>query len=96
MLAFLLSSLEHRCAGSSDCGGVLEYIEPMCIEAHLEAHVLDLYIPTHLGLDEQRNYSRPTLTNWFLVDTCNANFSLRRFLFLIKFVVSQLYDSIGI
>jgi len=39
VLAFLLSSLEHRCAGSSDCGGVLEYIEPMCIEAHLEAHV---------------------------------------------------------
>jgi hypothetical protein len=32
------------------------------------------------------------LTNWFLVDTCNANFSLRRFSFLIKFVVSQLYD----
>jgi len=35
---------------------VLEYIEPMCIEAHLEAHleahVLDLYIPTHLGLEE--------------------------------------------
>jgi len=34
----------------------LEYIEPMCIEAHLEAHleahVLDLYIPTHLGLEE--------------------------------------------
>ena len=23
VLAFLLSSLEHRCAGSSDCGGVL-------------------------------------------------------------------------
>jgi len=39
VLAFLLSSLEHRCAGSSDCGGVLEYIEPMSIEAHLEAHV---------------------------------------------------------
>jgi len=40
VLAFLLSSLEHRCAGSSDCGGgVLEYIELMCIEAHLEAHV---------------------------------------------------------
>ena len=29
VLAFLLSNLEHRCAGSSDCGGVLEYIEPM-------------------------------------------------------------------
>ena len=29
VLAFLLSCLEHRCAGSSDCGGVLEYIEPM-------------------------------------------------------------------
>ena len=29
VLAFLLSSLEHRCAGNSDCGGVLEYIEPM-------------------------------------------------------------------
>jgi len=28
-LAFLLSSLEHRYAGSSDCGGVLVYIEPM-------------------------------------------------------------------
>ena len=39
VLAFLLSSLEHRCAGSSDCGRVLVYIEPMCIEAHLEAHV---------------------------------------------------------
>ena len=39
VLAFLLSSLEHRCAGSSDCGGVLVYIEPMCIEAHLEANV---------------------------------------------------------
>jgi len=48
VLPFLLSSLEHRCAGSLDCGGVLEYIEPMCIEAH----VLDLYIPTHLGLEE--------------------------------------------
>jgi len=24
-----LSSLEYRCAGSSDCGGVLVYIEPM-------------------------------------------------------------------
>jgi len=31
---------------------VLEYIEPICIKAHLEAHVLDLYIPTHLGLEE--------------------------------------------
>ena len=60
MLAFLLSSLEHRCAGSSDCGEVLEYIEPMCIEAHLEAHVLDLYIPTHLGLEEYSNISRQT------------------------------------
>ena len=57
-VAFLLSSLEHRCAGSSDCGGVLEYIEPMCVEAHLEAHVLDLYIPTHLGLEEVSNNSR--------------------------------------
>ena len=37
---------------------VLEYIEPMCIEAHLEAHVLDLYIPTHLGLEEYSNNSR--------------------------------------
>ena len=25
----ILSSLEHCCVGSSDCGGVLEYIEPM-------------------------------------------------------------------
>ena len=56
-LAFLLSSLEHRCTGSSDCGGVLEYIESMCIEAHLETHVYDLYIPTHLGLEEYNNYS---------------------------------------
>jgi len=24
----------------------------MCIEAHLEAHVYVLYIPTHLGLEE--------------------------------------------
>ena len=37
---------------------LLEYIELMCIEAHLEAHVLDLYIPTHLGLEEYTNYSR--------------------------------------
>ena len=37
---------------------VLEYIEPMCIEAHLEAHVYDLYIPTHLGLEEYTDYSR--------------------------------------
>ena len=29
VLAFLLSSLEHRCTGSSDCGRVLVYIEPM-------------------------------------------------------------------
>ena len=58
VLAFLLSSLEHRCAGSSDCGGVLEYIELICIKAHLEAHVLELYIPTHLGLEEYTNYSR--------------------------------------
>ena len=58
VLAFLLSSLEHRCAGSSDCEGVLEYIELMCIEAHLETHVLDLYIPTHLGLEEYSDYSR--------------------------------------
>ena len=36
---------------------VLEYIEPMCIEAHLEAHVYDLYIPTLLGLEEYINYS---------------------------------------
>ena len=36
---------------------VLEYIEPMCIEAHLEAHVLDLYISTHLGLEEYTNNS---------------------------------------
>ena len=31
---------------------LLEYIEPICIKAHLEAHVLELYIPTHLGLEE--------------------------------------------
>ena len=55
----MLSSLEHRCAGSSDCGGVLEYIEPMCIEAHLEAHVYVRYIPTHLGLEEYNNYYPP-------------------------------------
>ena len=30
---------------------LLEYIEPICIKAHLEAHVLELYIPTHLGLE---------------------------------------------
>ena len=30
----------------------------MCIEANLEAHVYDLYIPTHLGLEEYTNYSR--------------------------------------
>ena len=35
---------------------MLEYIEPICIKAHLEAHVLDLYIPTHLGLEEYTNY----------------------------------------
>ena len=35
---------------------LLEYIEPICIKAHLEAHVLDLYIPTHLGLEEETNY----------------------------------------
>ena len=36
---------------------VLEYIEPMCIEAHLEAHVQVLYIPTLLGLEEYKDYS---------------------------------------
>ena len=58
MLAFLLSSLEHRCAGSSDCGGVLEYIEPMCIEAH----VYVLYIPTLLGLEEYKQSFSPTVS----------------------------------
>ena len=36
---------------------MLEYIEPMCIEAHLEAHVQVLYIPTLLGLEEYKHYS---------------------------------------
>ena len=40
---------------------MLEYIEPMCIEAHLEAHVYVLYIPTHLGLEEYNNYYPPTI-----------------------------------
>ena len=65
VLAFLLSSLEHRCAGSSDCGGVLEYIEPMCIEAHLEA----LYIPTLLGLEEYKPSFPPTDSTTIL-DSC--------------------------
>ena len=30
------------------------YIELMCIEAHLEAHVKVLYIPTFLGLEEYK------------------------------------------
>ena len=29
LCTLFLSSLEHRCAGSSDCGGVLVYIEPL-------------------------------------------------------------------
>ena len=40
---------------------MLEYIELMCIEAHLEAHVYVLYILTHLGLEEYNNYYPPTL-----------------------------------
>ena len=38
LCTFFLSSLEHRCDGSSDCGGCWCILSP-CIEAHLEAHV---------------------------------------------------------
>ena len=36
---------------------LLVYIEPMCIEAHLEVHVYELCIPTLLGLEEYIHYS---------------------------------------
>jgi len=46
-----MSILELRCAGSSDCGGVLEYV---CVLAHearpiYEAHVMSTIYPTPLG-----------------------------------------------
>ena len=57
MLAFLLSSLEHRYAGSSDCGGVLVYIEPM----YRDPCIGTIY-HTLLGLEEYKPLFSPTIT----------------------------------
>jgi len=48
---------------------VLEYIEPMCIEAQLEAHIYDLYIPTHLGLEEYMELFSPSVISGGLTGT---------------------------
>ena len=44
LCTFLLSSFEHRCAGSSDCRGVLVYIEPM-----YRGPCIGIIYPTLLG-----------------------------------------------
>ena len=69
MLAFLLSSLEHRCAGSSDCGGVLVYIEPLVkIDLHFVrdrvaiGDVRVLHVPTTFQFADIFTKGLPSLT----------------------------------
>ena len=61
---------DHAIIQNGACYLLLEYIEPMCIEAHLEAHVYVLYIPTHLGLEEYNNYYPPTFSSFVLFQIC--------------------------